>query len=431
MMLIILFVVLLGLVGLGVPVLLGIGSVGLAGVLLSPELNPAFFAQKAFTILDSFALLAMPFFILAGSLMARGGLAEKLVEFAEVMVGHVPGSLGHTAVVSCTVMANVSGSSAAEAAAIGSIIIPEMKKRGYKPGFAAALVGTAATIGPIIPPSMTMIVYGSMTGVSIGGLFLSGILPGLLIAVLLMALIYGFSFLPGFEDMRRTSPRASWPEVKRAIGKVWVAILAPVIILGGILSGKFTATEAGVVACVYALIVGFFVYRSLKLSDLPGILLDSAVTTAMVVGIISMSGVLGWLLSYLDFNMVALKIIQGISTNPTMVATILLGIMFLMCMFLESLAVLIILVPVAVFVGNQFGFDPFHMGLMMVLSTQIGATTPPVAVLLFVTTSVAKCTYAETCRYCAPFIAVLVVSLATILFVPGLATWIPHSILGK
>ncbi len=430
MMLVILFAVLLGLVGLGVPVLLGIGGVGLAGVLLSPELNPAFFAQKAFTILDSFALLAMPYFILAGSLMARGGLAEKLVEFAEVLVGHVRGSLGHTAVISCVGMANVSGSSAAEAAAIGSIVIPEMKKRGYKPGFAAALVGTAATIGPIIPPSMTMIVYGSMTGVSIGGLFLSGILPGILIGALLMGVTYGFSFLPRFAELRQTSQRAGWGEVRRGVANVWVAILAPVIILGGILAGVFTATEAGVVACLYALFVGFFVYRSLKLRDLPEILLESAVTTAMVVGIISMAGVLGWLLSYLDFNDVVLGTIQSVTDDPIVVAFILLGVMFVMCMFLESLAVLIILVPVATFVSSQFGFDPFHIGLLMVLSTQIGATTPPVAVLLFVTTSVAKCSFGETCRYCAPFILVLVISLLTILFVPGLATWLPHAMLG-
>lgn len=429
MLLGILFASLLLAIALGIPVILAIAWVGLTGIYVLPELVPALFVQKIFTILDSFALLALPYFILAGLLMARGGLATALIEFAETLVGHRRGYLGHTAVVSCMAMANVSGSSTAEAASIGSIVIPEMKKRGYKPGFSASIVGTAATIGPVIPPSMTMIIYGSISGVSIGGLFLAGIIPGFILGAALMLLIYAYSWLPGFEELRTVKPRAGFMELLRAARRVWVALLAPVIILGGILGGIFTATEAGVVACVYAFVVSYFVYRSLRLRDLPGIFLEAAVMTAVVVGIVSMSGALGWLLAYLDFNDIALNTIRGVSEAPTVVLLLLLFAMLVMTMFIESLAVLIVLVPVATMVGTTYGFDPFHLGVLMVVATQIGATTPPVAVLLFVATSVAGCRFGETLKYCWPFVLTLVAVLLLLVFVPELSTWIPRKFL--
>lgn len=427
----VLFGGLLILVGIGFPVLLAIGLVGLVGIISTPGLVPALFAQKAFSILDSFTLLALPYFILAGSLMTRGGLSKVMVDFGLSVVGHVRGCLGHTGVIACMGMANVSGSSAAEAAAIGSVVIPSMKEHGYKPGLAASIIGTAATIGPIIPPSMTMIVYGSMTGTSIGGLFLAGILPGLLLGLALMSVIYIMSYLPAFPELRHVEPRASWRQILTATRRAWVALLAPVIILGGIFSGIFTATEAGIVACVYAFLVSMFVYRAITLKDLPAILLDAAMTTAMVVGIISMAGPLGYLLSFLDFNEVVMTLIRLLSSDPTVIILTLLATMIILTMFIESLAVLIILVPVAAFVGQSFGFDPLHLGVMMVLATQIGATTPPVAVLLFVATSVAKADFSETVRYCVPFILTLIAVLLLIVFVPAIPTTIPHLALGQ
>ena len=431
MALVLLFAALLLLVGLGFPVLLAIGLVGLVGIVTTPELVPALFAQKAFAIVDSFSLLALPYFILAGSLMTKGGLSKVMVDFGQSLVGHVRGSLGHTGVIACMGMANVSGSSAAEAAAIGSVVIPSMKERGYRPGLAASIIGTAATIGPVIPPSMTMIVYGSMTGTSIGGLFLAGILPGLLLGLGLMTVIYTMSYLPGFPELRQVEPRQSLRQILRATRRAWVALLAPVIILGGIFSGVFTATEAGVVACLYAFLVSYLVYRAITLADLPAILLDAAMTTAMVVGIIAMAGPLGYLLSFLDFNELVMALIRSLSQDPTVVILTLLATMIVLTMFIESLAVLIILVPVAAYVGEAFGFDPLHLGVMMVLATQIGATTPPVAVLLFVATSVAKAKFTETVRYCAPFILTLVAILLLIAFVPAIPTMIPSLALGR
>lgn len=214
MTLLIIFGAMLALVFVGVPILLAIASVSLTGAMIIPGLVPALVPQKAFAMLDSFSLLALPYFILAGAIMTRGGLSAGLIEFSQTLVGHIRGSLGHTAVVSCTAMANISGSSTAEAAAVGSVTIPAMKEKGYSPGLSAAIVAAAATIGPIIPPSMTMIIYGSITGVSIGGLFMAGIIPGIMIALLLMALIYGVSYLPANAALRQTSPRSRVRQLK-------------------------------------------------------------------------------------------------------------------------------------------------------------------------------------------------------------------------
>jgi len=424
-----LFVILLLFIFLGLPVLLAIGSAGVVGMLLY-GVNPAFFPQKMFTMLDSFSLLAMPYFILAGELMAKGGLSKKMVKFAETVVGHMRGGLGHASVLSNIAFANVSGSSTAATVAIGSILIPAMKERGYKPGFAASLIATSATIGPIIPPSMTMIVYGAMAGVSIGGLFLAGIIPGIIIGVALMLLIYAISFHPDYPELRRTNGSFSLIIVLKSIGKVWVALLAPVIILGGILSGVFTATEAGVVACIYSFVVSCVIYRTVKISDLPEIFINAAITTSMVVGIIAVAGSLGWLLTYVDFNEAVLSLLMRVSNRPTVVLLLLIAIMMFLTMFIESLAILVIMIPVITSITRTFGLDPLHVGLLMVFAGQIGATTPPVAVLLFVATSIAKTPYDQTVRYCLPFIITLILVLLLCLFVPELTTWIPHRFLG-
>lgn len=429
-MLIGLFLALLLLLFFGAPVLLAIGTVAMLGVLIVPDLVLAIFPQKMFAMLDTFSLLAMPFFILAGELMSRGGMSRKIVEFAETVVGHLRGGLGHASVVGSMIFAGVSGSSVADTSAIGSLLIPSMKERGYKPGFASSLLAAAGTIGPIIPPSMTMIIYGSMTGTSIGGLFLSGVIPGILIGCFLMGTIYVHSFFLQFPELRVTTGKFNPKAIPRALAKVWTALVAPVIVLGGILSGVFTATEAGVVACWYALFIGFVVYRTLRLRDLPEILVKAAITTTVVVGIISVAGAFGWVLSYLDFNQIVINLLRSVSQNRMVVLLVLLGVMFVLGMIIESLAVLIILVPVFSYVTKTFGFDQYHFGLLMTIATQIGAVTPPVAPLLFVATAIAGCKYDETIRYCYPFIAALVAVMLLVAFVPWTATWIPHRFLG-
>lgn len=429
-MLIALFVLLLALITIGVPILLVMGIVGLSGILIEPGLVPALFPQKMFAMLDNFSLLALPYFILAGELVSAGGISKRLVEFAEAVVGHWRAGLAHASVVSSMVFAGVSGSSVADTSAIGSILVPAMKERGYKPGFAAALVACAGTIGAIIPPSMTMIVYGSMANVSIGGLFLGGIVPGILIGVGLMIVIYFYSLSESFPELRRTTGKFVLRKVIHATISVWPALLAPVLVVGGILTGAFTATEAGVVACFYGFFIGFFVYRILKLRDLPKIFIRAAVTTAMVSGIIGVAGAFGWLLAYLNFNDIVLHAITHITGSKTGVMLLLMGIMLLLTMFVDSMAILIIMIPVAVVIGRNFEIDEFQLGLMMVMATQIGSTTPPVAVLLFVATSIAGCTYSETVRYCWAFIIAEITVLLLVVFWADLAAWIPHYYLG-
>ena len=429
-MLIALFALLLGLITIGIPILLVMGIVGLAGIFATPGLVPALFPQKMFAMLDNFSLLALPYFILAGELISAGGISKRLVEFAETVVGHWRAGLGQASVVASMVFAGVSGSSVADTSAIGSILVPAMKARDYKPGFAAALVACAGTIGAIIPPSMTMIVYGSMANVSIGGLFLGGIVPGILIGLGLMIVIYLYSLAPGFPELRRTTGRFHARSVLVALVNVWPALLAPVLVVGGILTGAFTATEAGVVACFYGFFVGFFIYRIIRIRDLPKIFIRAAVTTAMVSGIIGVAGALGWLLSYLNFNDIALSGIAQVTTTKLGVMLLLMAIMLVLTMFVDSMAILIVMIPVAVVIGRNYGIDEFQLGLMMVMATQIGSTTPPVAVLLFVATSIAGCKYSETIRYCWGFIIAEVVVLLMVVFWADLAAWIPHYFLG-
>ena len=428
-MILFLLTVLLGTILLGVPVLLAVALVGFIGIAALPDLVLPLFTQKMFGQINSFTLLALPYFILAGAIMSSGGISQRLVDFARTLVGHLQAGLAQAAVVASMVFAGVSGSSTADASAIGSIVIPTMKKAGYKPGFAAALIAVSGTIGSIIPPSMTMVVYGALAQVSIGGLFLGGIIPGILVGLFLMSVVKLHTLLPAYPELRevtdRFAPEAIWPAVRR----VWSALLAPVIIIGGILSGVFTATEAGVIACLYAFVVSYFIYRSITLADMGAILIDAAITTAMVSGIIAVAGALGWLLAYLEFNETALRLITAFSHSKTVVLLILTFVMLGLTMFVELLSVLLVFVPVAVQIGRAFAVDPFQLGLIMVMANQIGATTPPMAPLLFVTTSIAGTSFDQTVRHVWPFIAAEVLVLLLVIFFEPLASAIPNWVL--
>jgi tripartite ATP-independent transporter DctM subunit len=426
----ILFALMLGAMLIGIPILLSIALVGYVGIAAVPNLVPALFAQKMFAQLDSFTLLALPYFILAGLLMSAGGMSQQLVEFSRVLVGHLRAGLAHASVVASMVFAGISGSSTADASAISSIVIPTMKKAGYKPGFAAALIATAGTIGAIIPPSMVMVVYGAIAQVSIGGLFLGGIIPGFLVGLFLMATVKIYSYLPNYPELRVTYGRFDARALWRSTLEVWPALLAPVIIVGGILSGIFTATEAGVVACLYAFVMGTFFYRKIGLRDLPGILVEAVITTTMVSGIIAVAGASGWLLAYLQFNDQALAFVTSVSKDPTVILLVTAFAMIVLGTFVDSLAILLIFAPVAIQISNAYGINPFQMGLVMVMCNQIGAVSPPTAPLLFVTTSIAQTTFRETNRHVWWFMLAETLVLLLVILVPGLASWIPQFFLG-
>lgn len=424
-----LFVALIAFILAGIPIMFCIGFAGLIGILFIPDLSVVLVPQRMFTILDSFTLLAIPYFILAGELMSKGGISKKLVSFAEACVGHWRGGLGMVSVLSSMIFAGVSGSSVADTSAIGSILIPSMIDRGYKPGFAASLLSAAGTIGPTIPPSMNMIIYGSMAGVSIGGLFMGGIIPGILIGVALMALIYAYSFHPDYPELRQCEGRFSWANFWDKTKQAWTALIAPLIILGGILGSVFTATEAGVVAAIYAFLVSFFVYKSIKIKDLPSIFVDTAVTTGVVLGILATAGIFSWLLAYLDFNEFVFKFLTSISSNPTVVLLMLVVSILFLTMFVETLAVLILLMPVFVYVCNAFGFNPIYFGVLMVMACQTGQVTPPVGVLLYVSTGIAGNTFDDTLKHIWPFVFALIAVVLLVALFPPLTTWIPATFL--
>ena len=415
---------------LGIPILLCIALIGFIGIAAEPGVVMPMFAQKSFAQLDSYTLLALPFFILAGALMTAGGMSQQLVDFSRVLVGHLRAGLAHASVVCSMILSGVSGSSTADASAIASVLVPTMKQNGYKAGFAAALIATAGTIGAIIPPSMTMVVYGAIAQVSIGGLFLGGILPGILVGLYLMAVVKMYTYHPRYPELRVTHGHFEWAPLWRSLAEVWPALLGPLVIIGGILGGIFTATEAGVVACLYAFVVGYFWYRKIRLRDLKDIFVDAAITTTMVSAVIAVSGAMGWLLAYMQFNDMAVAWVTNASKNPYVVLLVFAVVMIILGTFVDSLAILLVFAPVAVELCKRYGIDPIQMGLVMVICNQIGAVSPPTAPLLFVTTNIARTTLDDTTRHVWPFFAAECVALIVVIFVPGLSTWIPRYFLG-
>jgi tripartite ATP-independent transporter DctM subunit len=415
---------------IGIPILLCIALVGFVGIAAEPGIVLPLFAQKTFAQLDSYTLLALPFFILAGSLMSAGGMSQQLVDFSRVLVGHFRAGLAHASVVASMVFAGISGSSTADASAISAIVIPTMKRSGYKPGFAAALIACAGTIGAIIPPSMTMVVYGAIAQVSIGGLFLGGIIPGILIGLFLMATVKLYSYHPRYPELREVHGTFRPRAIVQSLKTVWPALVAPLIIVGGILSGVFTATEAGVVACLYAFIVGFFFYRKIRLANLVDIFVESAITTTMVSAVIAVSGAMGWLLAYMQFNDMAVKWVTSASQSPVMVLLLFAVVMVVLGTFVDSLAILLVFAPVAVELSKRYGIDPIQMGLVMVICNQIGAVSPPTAPLLFVTTNIAQTTLDDTNRHVWTFFTAECLVLLLVIFIPGLSNWIPRQFLG-
>jgi tripartite ATP-independent transporter DctM subunit len=305
-----------------------------------------------------------------------------------------------------------------------------MKRSGYKPGFAAALIACAGTIGAIIPPSMTMVVYGAIAQVSIGGLFLGGIIPGILIGFFLMGTVKLYTYHPNYPELRVIHGRFGLRPILDSLKTVWPALVAPVIIVGGILSGVFTATEAGVVACLYAFVVGYFFYRKIKLSNLVEIFVEAAITTTMVSAVIAVSGAMGWLLAYMQFNDMAVKWVTSAAQSPMTVLLVFALVMILLGTFVDSLAILLVFAPVAVELSRRYGIDPIQMGLVMVICNQIGAVSPPTAPLLFVTTNIAQTTLDDTNSHVWTFFTAECAVLLLVILIPGLSNWIPRYFLG-
>ena len=378
-------------------------------------------AQASLESLDSFTLLAIPFYVMAGRIMLAGGMATRLVGLAAALVGWVRGGLGAAGVLTAMFFATISGSSSATAAAIGSILVPEMTKRNYPKPYAAAIVAASGEIGVIIPPSIPMVIYAVTVSESIGSLFLAGIIPGLLIGFSLMGLIIVQSTMRGYGDPTRFAPREIARDVWAATKRAALSLLMPIIVLGGIYGGIFTATEAAVVAAVYALLLGLFVYKELRWRDLPDILAGSAKTSAIVLIIVAFASVFAYVLTTYQAPQAVAAWLTAVTASPLIFLLLVNGFLFIVGMFMETLAAIIILAPGLAPAAIAFGIDPIHFGTIVVVNLAVGMVTPPVGVNLFVACSISKLRMEQLMPPLLPFLATLILCLLIITYVPALS----------
>lgn len=408
----------------GVPIAYSIGVAGVLTMLVHIDSLPALttYALRMASGLDSFALLAIPFFILAGNIMNSGGIALRLIDFAKVLVGRLPGGLAVVNVVANMLFGAISGSAAAAASAIGSIMTPEMRKAGYDPNFSAAVNISSATTGMTIPPSNVLIVYSLASGgVSVSALFMAGYLPGVLTGVAIMIVAAFFAAKAGYTVGERVTLRQGIRCFLRAIP----SLMLLVIVIGGILAGWFTATEASAIAVLYALLLSFF-YKELTWKELPGVLLRSAKTTAIVLLLVATCTGLSWIMSYENIPQTVSRLLLAISDNPVVILLLINMILLLVGVFMDMTPAVLIFTPIFLPIAvQQLGMDPVHFGIMMVLNLCVGLCTPPVGSVLFIGCSVAGVRIDQVIRPLIPLFAAMVFVLLLVTYLPGLSLWIP------
>ncbi|MBN2296034.1 MAG: TRAP transporter large permease [Pirellulales bacterium] len=407
----------------GVPVAFAIGIAAAVFLLSgSSDVPPVVLAQMTLSGADSFILLAVPFFIFAGELMNAGGITRRLVAFAEALVGSLRGGLAYVVVLVNMIMAGVSGAAIADAAAVGSVMIPSMVRRGYRPGFAGAVNAAAATIGPVVPPSVGFIIYASLTGQSVGRLFLAGAIPGLLMGLYLMVVCFIVARKDNLPLGRRTSLRVVAAGLKDAF---W-ALAMPVIILGGILGGVVTPTEAGCLAVLYGLFVGTVIYGELRMADLPYLLAKSAKQTAVILFIIATAKTFGWLLTYLDAPGMLVHVFGSISDRPWVFLLVMNTMIIALGCFMEGGSLMIILTPLLLPVLTNYQIDLVHFGVVFQLNIMIGLLTPPIGMLLYVITGVSGVEMNKILPNLWPFLVAIVLVLLLTTYVPVITLFLPN-----
>ena len=378
--------------------------------------------QQLMAGVDSFPLLAVPMFILAGELMTRGGVTQRLVQFSSVLVGHIKGGLAQVSVVANVIMAGMSGSAAADLAATGSLLIPAMVKRGYPADFASAVIASASTIGPVIPPSLPMVIIGSMVSVSVGQLFMGGVVPGLIMGVAMMVVVYRFADRAKLP-VERIATRS---EFVHAVWDGALALFMPAIVLGSIVLGIATPTEAAVVAVVYAFILGVFVYREIKWAELPELFTNVAVTSAAVMVTVAAAQLFGWITAAEGLGNAIGASLSSLTKNPYLILLIINVVLLVLGMFMEPIPIMLLTVPILFPVVTKLGIDPVHFGVVATLNLMIGCLTPPVGLNLFLASAISGVPVMRVARAATPFIVVLVVVLALITYIPQLVLWLPH-----
>ena len=400
-------------------------SIGLASLIILFFMNIPFFemAKQMYVGINSFPIVAVPLYILAGELMAKGGTTDKLVDFASIILGNIRGCLAHICVAASMFFAGISGSSIADTAAIGSVMIPGMLKKGYSRGFTASLQACAGSIGPIIPPSIPMVIFGMLTDTSVGKLFIGGIIPGMMMGFSLMIVAYiinrrrGYvekTGVPSFRTMLKITKDAS------------LALVTPVIIVGGIMSGDVTATESGVLAVVYALCLGIFVYRKLKFPAIFKALVETCLTTGTVIFIVASAMLFTWLMTINEIPQTMVSLLMSLTTSKWMVLLILNVLLLILGCLVDTLSLLIIFSPLFLKITSAYGIHPIHLGLIMVVNLTIGMCTPPFGVNLFVVVPLAKTSMEEILHDLMLFLIPLFIVLFIITYIPETVMFLPR-----
>ncbi|GHV52254.1 hypothetical protein FACS1894206_00680 [Deltaproteobacteria bacterium] len=418
------FISFFALVVIGLPIAIALGLSSMISLVLHSHVPVMVLVQKAFSGLDTFTLMAIPFFILAGNMMSLGGVSQRLVNLAGIFFGRYTGGLAHVSTAACTFFGAISGSAPATTAAIGSVMVGPMKAKGYSTEFAAACVAASGVIGLLIPPSITMVLYGVITGASIGKLFLGGIMPGLLMSAALMIVNYCVAKKYGYKGEAKPSSAETW----KALRESFFAVLMPVIILGGIYGGIFTPTEAAVVAAAYGLLVGMFIYRELTLKKLEKVLMQTAKSSAIIMILVSLAHCFSYLLASEQIPQTLAEIMLSISREPNVLLLLICFVLLVVGTFLDNAVAVVLMTPILYPVTASVGIDPVFFGVLLVLTLAIGQITPPVGLCLFVACNIADITIEKLSYSCLPYLFTMVIVMLIILFFPELTLFIPNSV---
>jgi tripartite ATP-independent transporter DctM subunit len=411
------------LLGTPIAVVLGVVAIGTMWIAVGPELLPIFI-QRLYAGTTSFPLLAIPFFVLAGNLMNTGGMTDRIFNVAHLLVGRIRGGLAHVNVLASVLFAGMSGSAVADAAGLGVVEIKAMKEAGYTARFSATVTAVSSTIGPIIPPSIPFVIYGSLANVSVGALFLAGIVPGVLMAAGLMVVI---ALIAKRKNLPMGHARPPLRVMTQTFSAAVPALAMPPLVLGGIFTGFVTPTEAAVVASGYAFLLGKFWYRELAYAHVPDILWESGRQTVQVMFIIAAASPFGWVLIQQQIPNAMLEGMLSLSSEPWIILLIINAVLLVLGMFIEGIAILIIAFPVLLPIIMKIGVDPVHFGVIIVLNLMVGLVTPPVGLCLYVVSSISNVSLAEISAELWPYLLALIAVLGIITFVPELSLWLPHA----
>ncbi|GAF63378.1 C4-dicarboxylate transport system permease large protein [Bacillus sp. TS-2] len=403
---------------LGVPVAVGLGLSTVLALIVAGDMPLLVVAQRLFVSLDSFPLLAIPLFILAGVIMEYGGISQRLINLANALTGHVSGGLAIVTVVTTMFFAAISGSSIATTAALGAILIPAMINRGYHKEFAGGIQAVSGTLGIIMPPSIPLILYGTAVGASIGDLFIAGIVPGIILGIGLIITVF---IIAKKRDYKR-EPKKSGKDILKAFVEATPALIMPLIILGGIYSGIFTATEAAGIAVAYALIVSIFIYKAINLKNISEILSKASITTSTIMFILATAGLFSWVLTIENVPHRVASVITSISDSPVIFLGFIIILLLVIGLFMETNASIIILAPILAPVAMELGIDPIHFGMVMIVALAIGMITPPLGLNLFIVSKIGKVRIDHLTKGMIPFYIAILIALLIITFIPSITT---------